>query len=76
MTQVCCITRAHTCSAKKREFAQAGEEFGVAKLREALTETAHLSVDEIRDEIIRRVRDWCTDAPQHDDLTFIVMKMR
>jgi len=57
-------------------FDVGGEEFGVAKLREAVAETAHLSVDEIRDEIIRRVRDWCADTPLHDDLTFIVLKVR
>jgi sigma-B regulation protein RsbU (phosphoserine phosphatase) len=53
-----------------------GEEFGEGRVREALTETARMSVDEMRDEIVGRVREWCADAPQHDDLTFIVMKVK
>jgi sigma-B regulation protein RsbU (phosphoserine phosphatase) len=53
-----------------------GEEFGEARIREALTETALSSVDEMRDEIVRRVMEWCADAPQHDDLTFVVMKVK
>jgi hypothetical protein len=38
--------------------------------------TAGLSVDEIRDELVRRVASWSAGAPQHDDLTFVVMKVR
>ena len=53
-----------------------GEEFGEARLREILAETSRMSVDAMRDEIVRRVREWCADAPQHDDLTFIVMKVK
>jgi sigma-B regulation protein RsbU (phosphoserine phosphatase) len=52
-----------------------GEEFGEARLREALAETAGMSVDETRDEIVRRVAEWSADTPPHDDLTFIVMKV-
>jgi sigma-B regulation protein RsbU (phosphoserine phosphatase) len=53
-----------------------GEEFGETRLREALEETAGSSVDEMRAEIEQRVRAWCAEAPQHDDLTFVVMKVR
>ena len=53
-----------------------GEEFGEARVREALAETSHMSADESRDEIVRRVSEWCADAPQHDDLTFVVMKVK
>jgi phosphoserine phosphatase RsbU/P len=53
-----------------------GEEFGETRVREALAETSRMSVEEMRDEIVRRVEEWCTDAPQHDDLTFIVMKVK
>jgi serine phosphatase RsbU (regulator of sigma subunit) len=35
-----------------------------------------MAVEEIRDEVVRRVKEWCHDAPQHDDLTFIVVKVR
>ena len=54
----------------------AGKEFGEVRVREALAETAGLSVDEIRDELVRRVTEWAGDEPQHDDLTFVVMKVR
>lgn len=53
-----------------------GEEFGEARVRRALEESAGETVEEIRDEIVRRVRAWCGDAPQHDDLTFIVLKVK
>ncbi len=53
-----------------------GEEFGESRIQEALTATAPLPVNEIRDEIVRRVQEWCSGAPQHDDLTFIVMKVK
>ena len=53
-----------------------GEEFGEARVRRALAESARLTVEEIRDEVVRRVKEWCRDAPQHDDLTFIVVKVR
>jgi sigma-B regulation protein RsbU (phosphoserine phosphatase) len=53
-----------------------GEEFGEARVRRALAECAPTTVEEIRDEIVRRVQEWCRDAPQHDDLTFVVVKVR
>ena len=53
-----------------------GEEFGEARIREAVTETSRTSVVEIRDEVVRRVKEWCANAPQHDDLTFVVMKVK
>jgi len=52
------------------------EEFGEEQIQEVLAQTAHLSVNEIRDEILRRVKIWCEGAPQHDDLTFIVLKAK
>jgi sigma-B regulation protein RsbU (phosphoserine phosphatase) len=57
-------------------FSAGGEEFGEARIREALSETAGLTVDEIRDELVRRVTQWSAGAPQHDDLTFVVMKVK
>src|SRR5215207_6070659 len=53
-----------------------GEEFGEGRIKEALAGTAGLTVDEMRDEFVRRVTEWSGDAPQHDDLTFVVMKVR
>ncbi len=52
-----------------------GEEFGEARLRAVLTATARLSVYEIREELVRQINEWCMDAPQYDDLTFVVMKV-
>lgn len=53
-----------------------GEEFGDERIQETLAETASLPVNEIRDEILRRVQAWCADAAQYDDLTFIVLKAK
>ncbi len=52
------------------------EEFDEERIKEALVATARLSAPEIRDEIARRVKEWVASAPQHDDLTFIVMKVK
>ena len=52
-----------------------GEEFGEARVQETLAACAGLSVNEIRDRVLRRVRDWCTGIPLSDDLTFVVMKV-
>lgn len=53
-----------------------GEEFDDERIQQALIETATLPVNEIRDEILRRVKDWCEGAAQYDDLTFIVLKAK
>ncbi len=53
-----------------------GEEFDDLRIQQALIETARLPVNEIRDEILRRVKDWCDGAAQYDDLTFIVLKAK
>ncbi|MDQ3803040.1 MAG: SpoIIE family protein phosphatase [Acidobacteriota bacterium] len=51
----------------------AGEEFGVGRLSEALAACAGGSADEVREHVVERVRGWCAGAPQHDDLTFVVL---
>jgi serine phosphatase RsbU (regulator of sigma subunit) len=53
-----------------------GREFGEDRLRETLTSCAHLSADEVRDEVVRRVHEWSARTAQHDDLTFVVMKVK
>lgn len=53
-----------------------GEEFGEERLEELLRSSSHMSADEVRDTVVRCVRDWCATAPQHDDLTFIVLKVK
>jgi phosphoserine phosphatase RsbU/P len=52
------------------------EEFDEERIKETVAATAHLSAPEIRDEIARRVKEWIASAPQHDDLTFVVMKVK
>ena len=54
----------------------AGEEFGEKRLMETLSSAANLSADEVSAELVRTIRDWCVSAPQHDDLTFVVLKVR
>jgi len=53
-----------------------GEEFGEAGIRATLAATARLTSHEIRDEIVQRAQTWRQGAPQHDDLTFIVLKVK
>lgn len=57
-------------------FNPEGEEFGEERLQELLRAASCLSADEVRDHVVRSVRDWCAGAPQHDDLTFIVLKVK
>jgi serine phosphatase RsbU (regulator of sigma subunit) len=40
-----------------------GEEFGEQRIKEALAASAPLSVNEIRDETVRRVKEWCAVRP-------------
>ena len=54
----------------------AGEEFGEKRLMETLSVAANLSADEVSAELVRSIRDWCVAAPQHDDLTFVVLKVK
>jgi sigma-B regulation protein RsbU (phosphoserine phosphatase) len=53
-----------------------GNEFGEDRLREALISCAHMSADEVRDEVVSLVREWSAGTAQHDDLTFVVMRVK
>ena len=53
-----------------------GEEFGTNRTMETLKSIASLSADQIRDVVVRRVKDWCGGMSLHDDLTFVVMKVK
>lgn len=55
---------------------EAGQEFGEQRLQNSLAEAAHLSAGEVRDSLVRSLQKWCAGAPQHDDLTFIVLKVK
>jgi phosphoserine phosphatase RsbU/P len=53
-----------------------GEEFGEARLQALLADVAPLSAEEVRDLVVERLLAWCQGAPQHDDLTFVVLKVK
>jgi phosphoserine phosphatase RsbU/P len=53
-----------------------GEEFGESRVKETLAASARLSVKQIRAEIVKRVKEWSLNVPLHDDLTFVVMKVK
>jgi sigma-B regulation protein RsbU (phosphoserine phosphatase) len=55
---------------------QDGEEFGASRIMETLKSIASLSVDQIRDELVKRVKEWCSGMSLYDDLTFVVMKVK
>lgn len=51
------------------------EEFGEERLKNLVQGLAHLPVQEMTAHISREIRKWIGDAPQHDDITFVVMKV-
>lgn len=53
-----------------------GEEFGDSRIMATLESIASLSADQIRDVIVRRVKEWCAGMSLYDDLTFVVMKVK
>jgi sigma-B regulation protein RsbU (phosphoserine phosphatase) len=54
----------------------AGEEYGEERLQSSLVELTHLSADQVRDQLVKSLQVWCAGAAQHDDLTFIVLKVK
>ena len=52
-----------------------GDEFGERRIEEMLASVAPLAAEEIRAEIVSRVKRWRGNVPLHDDLTFVVMKV-
>ena len=53
----------------------AEEEFGEDRLRELLRKVADLPVNDMCTAVMRELRNWMLDAPQHDDLTYVLMKV-
>ncbi len=51
------------------------EEFGEERLKKLARRLAVLPVQEIAARISQEVRSWIGEAPQHDDITFVVMKV-
>jgi sigma-B regulation protein RsbU (phosphoserine phosphatase) len=54
----------------------AGEEFGETRLQQLTASLSHLPANELSDSIVSAVRDWRREAPQHDDLTLVVMRVK
>lgn len=54
----------------------AGEEFGETRLRDALLANFSSSAETIKRAVIDALHDWCQDAPQHDDLTLVILKVK
>jgi phosphoserine phosphatase RsbU/P len=53
-----------------------GEEFGEERLTQLIVDNADLPADEMREQIIASIRGWQRDAPQHDDMTIVIVKMK
>jgi sigma-B regulation protein RsbU (phosphoserine phosphatase) len=52
-----------------------GDEFGEERLKQVLREGITLTAGELADLLSRELTQWSAGAPQHDDLTFVVMKV-
>ena len=52
------------------------EEFGEERLQQTLCSVAHSSANDIREAVVERVKGWAAGAPQHDDLTLMVLKVK
>lgn len=52
------------------------EEFGEERLRDLILSHHHFSAHELGEKILEVVREWRAGAPQHDDLTLVIMKMK
>lgn len=48
--------------------------FGEARLAKLVAEHGHLPADELRERILREIDAFVAGAPQHDDMTMILMK--
>ena len=52
------------------------EEFGEERLKQLLRDVACRPVEEMAAGILQNLKDWIQDAPQYDDLTFVLMKVK
>lgn len=52
------------------------EEFGEERLCRLLISMKSLSAAEIRTKLIEHIQQWCADTAQHDDLTFVLLKVK
>jgi sigma-B regulation protein RsbU (phosphoserine phosphatase) len=51
------------------------ELFGEARLGQLVETHAHLPSDELRERVLREIAAFVGDAPQHDDMTMILLKV-
>jgi sigma-B regulation protein RsbU (phosphoserine phosphatase) len=49
--------------------------FGEARLGRIVEEHAHLPSDQLRERILREISAFVGDAPQHDDMTMILLRI-
>jgi sigma-B regulation protein RsbU (phosphoserine phosphatase) len=49
--------------------------FGEERLGQIVEEHAHLPSDELRERILREIASFVGDAPQHDDMTMILLRI-
>jgi sigma-B regulation protein RsbU (phosphoserine phosphatase) len=49
--------------------------FGETRLGEIVREHAHLPADQLRERILREIAAFVGDAPQHDDMTMILLRV-
>ncbi len=52
------------------------EEFGELRLKDLLRRHGQLPATEMLQAILGELREWMADAPQYDDLTFVLMKVQ
>lgn len=52
-----------------------GEEFGEARLARSIGAGQALSAPVLRDALVRAVDDFVAGAPQHDDITLVVLRV-
>jgi sigma-B regulation protein RsbU (phosphoserine phosphatase) len=49
--------------------------FGDARLGQLVEEHAHLRSDELRERVLREIESFVGSAPQHDDMTMILVRI-
>jgi sigma-B regulation protein RsbU (phosphoserine phosphatase) len=49
--------------------------FGESRLGQLVEAHAHLPSDELRERVLREIAAFVGDAPQHDDMTMILLKV-
>jgi serine phosphatase RsbU (regulator of sigma subunit) len=54
---------------------EADDFFGEGRLGRLIETHAHLSCDELRERVLREIQEFVGNAPQHDDMTMIFLKV-